>query len=113
MRDDAEKKSLSHLTSQDGPPSCPDQLGRSTRESNRHPDEYALPYDSYSRPTDTLDGGNRVKEAMEELERQNRYLRDLVVSLSETIVRQVAAKSKLATDCEAGKDANVTGSTAN
>ncbi len=96
---------MSHLTTQDGPPCCPDQLGRSTRESNRHPDEYALTYDSYSRPPEALDGENRVKEAMEELERQNKYLRALVVSLSETIVRQVAAKNKLATNCEASRDA--------
>jgi hypothetical protein len=51
-----------------------------------------LPYDSFSPPLVVLDGESRVREALKELERQNKYLRALVVSLSETIVRQLTVK---------------------
>jgi hypothetical protein len=40
------------------------------------------------------DGESRVREALQELERQNKELKALVVSLSETIVRQLTAKTQ-------------------
>ncbi len=73
-------------------PPCLDQIRRGKREGDRHPGDYAPPYDSFSPPPPVLDGQNRFKEALEELEKQNKYLRGLVVSLSETIIRQVTAK---------------------
>jgi hypothetical protein len=89
-RDGSEEKSMSSLPPQERRLSCLDQFRRGERASDKNPDHRASPYDSFPPPTI---GESRVKEALKELERQNEYLRALVVSLSETIVRQLTAKT--------------------
>jgi hypothetical protein len=93
-RDDDGEKPMGRLTTQGRQLSCLDHFGQGKRKSDRRPDDSAAPYDDCSPLPAVLDGEKRVKEAVEELERQNKYLRALVVSLSETIVRQVAAKKR-------------------
>lgn len=83
---------MSSLPPQELRPSCLDQFRRGGRESDQNPDDQASLYDSFSPPSVVLDGESCVREALKELERQNKYLRALVVSLSETIVRQLSAK---------------------
>lgn len=80
---------MNSLPPQGRRPSCLDQFRRGKRESDKHPDDHASPR---APPSVVMDGENRVREALKELERQNKYLRALVVSLSETIVRQLTAK---------------------
>lgn len=83
---------MSRLPPQEPRPSCLDQFKRGERESDGRRDDYASAYHGLPQLPVALDGENRVKEALDELERQNRYLRALVVSLSATVVRQVTAK---------------------
>ncbi len=83
---------MSRPPAQEREPSCLDQFKRAERGSDRHPSDYAPSYHSFPPLPVALAGDIHVKEAMQELERQNKYLRALVVRLSEMVLRQVTVK---------------------